>query len=66
MLIVFIKAIVLKKTIIIRYLKVQNGWVVFNNVNFFRKRNDRFLKQSKNETKKRLTTHNVVTNSDEF
>ena len=46
--------------------KVQNGWVVFNNVNFFRKRNDRFLKQSKNETKKRLTTHNVVTNSDEF
>ena len=35
------KAIVLK-TIVIRFLKVENEWVVLNNDIFLRKRNDRF------------------------
>ena len=32
----------LKKTIVIRFLEVQNEWVVFNNDRFFQKRNHRF------------------------
>ena len=38
--------------IAIRFLKVQNEWVVFKNDRFFRKRNDRL--------QKRLTTLDTV------
>ena len=47
--------IVFIKTIVIRFLKVQNEWVVLKN-DRFQKRNDRYWKGLKNETKNdRLT-----------
>ena len=46
-----------KKTIVIRFLKVQNEWVVFKNDRFFPKTKPSFLKTIEKRNKKRLTTY---------
>ena len=52
----FYKYRLYSKTIVIRFLKVKNELVVFKNDRFFPKRNDRFRKRLKNETRNdRLT-----------
>ena len=43
------------KTIVIRFLQVQNEWVVFKKDRFFREQ--LFLKMIKKRNKKRLTIH---------
>ena len=40
--------------IVIRFLKVQNEWIVFKNVNFFPKTKRSFLKTIEKRSKKRL------------
>ena len=57
--------IVLKKTIVIRFLKVQNEWVVFKNDRFFPKTKQSFLKTIEktivnDRFQKRLTTLAVL------
>ena len=41
----------ISKTIVIRFLKVKNEWVVFKTICFPQKRNNHFWKRLKNETK---------------
>ena len=45
------------KTIVIRFLQVQNEWVVFKKDRFFPKTKQLFLKMIKKRNKKRLTIH---------
>ena len=51
----FLKTIV-SKTIVIRFLKVHNEWVVFKKRDFFPKTKRSFLKTFEKRNKKRLTT----------